>query len=132
MYRCRPFPLGVKGGFYELDEGSRTRFFEIHSVEYDPDKIEYLKKIGSLNDAVIGEYLKNINHQQIDNSTFFLYKLITYYADPTISDQLDFGESIFDYEQHFFAEYDNLREYCIQRWKVDSMGFVRREDTNIP
>ena len=130
--RYHPFPLEMRGGFYERDENGKTRFFEIHSVKYDPDEIKYLNKIGSLKESIVGGYLHNIHQQLINETTFFLYKLLTYYADPTISDQWGFNKSISDYEQHFFTNFERAREFCIENWRIDPIAFLEREKTSIP
>jgi hypothetical protein len=67
-----------------------------------------------------------------DVTTFFLYEINTYYADPTISDQWDFRESVINFEQHHFASFESVREYCINNWKADPISFLARYNTHIP
>ena len=131
-YKYRPFPLGMNGTFYELLENGKTRFFEVFADKYDIDEIEYLRSIDSIEHSSTYEYLENIPSELICDSTNFLYKLCTYHANPTILDVWDFCESVYDYEQHFFADFDKLREYCIDNWNIDVMSFVPRSSTNIP
>jgi len=130
--RSYPFPLGMNGTCYELSEGAKTRFFEIFHVAYNPNNVERLKKIDCLNESVLGEFLRHINTQLIDESTFFLYKLETYYGNPSFSDAWDFNEAIAEYETHYFAAFDAMEQFCKVRWEVDPMKFTTRQNTHIP
>ena len=77
-FRSYPFPFGMKGAYYELNEGDRVRFFEIFYIQYSPDEVERLTKIDCLEDSNLGKYLKNIDPRLISDSTFFLYNIHTY------------------------------------------------------
>jgi hypothetical protein len=122
----------MKGCFYEFSEDCKTRFFEINSIKYDTDSIERQKKADVLEVSITGEYLRNLDPKMIEDSTYFLYKLCTYYANQKMSDHFDFVKSVYEYEQHFFSDFERLREFCISHWDIDPMCFVQRCETNIP
>ena len=131
MNRNFPFPLGMKGTCYEVNDGLKTRFFEIFYVEYDPSKIDRLTNMGVFKESRIAEYLEYINPEMIHDSIFFLYKFETYCCDPMITDPWEFNEAITEYERHYFSQFDDVVEMCKNKWGVDPMDFVNRKDTNI-
>ena len=130
--RSNALPLGMKGTCCELNEETKTRFFEIHWIEYSPDDVERLKQIDCFEESILGEYLRHINPQAIDESTFFLYKLETYYADPLIADSWEFNATITEYERHYFALFDTMVQFCTSKWSISPVNFVSRQDTRIP
>ena len=133
MNRVYPFPLGMNSTCYELNEGAKTRFFEIFYVEYDPYSVYRLKNMGTLKESVLGKYIEHIDPQMIDDdSTFFLYKIETYYANPMITDPWEFNESITKYEQYYFSLFDDMVKFCSDKWGINPMDFVGKKSTHIP
>jgi hypothetical protein len=127
-----PFPLEMKGRFYELESSGRTQFFEIYNEEYNLELISRLKKMKSLEDSPLGILIKLVGKENIPAQTVQLYKLLTYFANPNLSDSWEFNDSIKDYREIGFCSYKKLENYCLRNWSVDVMNFVPIEETNIP
>ena len=131
MNRSYPIPLGMKGTCYEMREGAKTRFFEIFYVKYDPDNVDRLKNMGTLKYSKLAEYLEHIDPQMIHDSTYFLYRVETFYADPIAADSWEFNQSITDYEQYYFSLFDDIVKFCSDKWGIDPMDFVSRKNTRM-
>ena len=62
----------------------------------------------------------------------YLYKLYTYTGNPNIKDSWTFNESILDYQQYDFSNFNDLMTFCYDNWNVRLDDFVPQESTHIP
>jgi hypothetical protein len=128
------FPLEMRGRYCEFEDKGRTRFIEIYNIKFDKNEVNRLIKIDCLKESVLGSYLALLKgHVLNENSDiFFLYKLITYIANPSIKDAWYFNESIEDYAEYGFTKFATMMNLCINKWNISLKDFVPREETNIP
>ncbi|MCO6538344.1 MAG: hypothetical protein J6567_10350 [Gilliamella sp.] len=125
-----PFPYEMKGQFFERLEENKTRFIEIYSIEYEKPEEEDDEWEFSLYSLYIDQLIRPIIDEK---EVFFLYKLRTYYADPTLTDNDSaFNQSITSFEQYVFSNFDELLEYVEQRWRIGLSDFVPINETHIP
>ena len=120
----------MKGQFFERLEENKTRFIEIYSIEYEKPEEEDDEWEFSLYSLYIDQLIRPIIDEK---EVFFLYKLRTYYADPTLTDNNSaFNQSITSFEQYVFSNFDELLEYVEQRWRIGLNDFVPINETHIP
>ncbi len=125
-----PYPVDLRGQFCEIPEHDKARFFEINSIKYDPKEIERLRNNGILDQSILGQFIKLINDDNLE-SIYFIYKLQTYIADPSLKDAWEFNKSIIDYKEFGFTSFNDLLNLCKERWGIDKKNFVPIHETNI-
>lgn len=127
-----PFPLEMRGQFCEFVDNGNHRFIKIYSIKYDVEKLAWLKKRDCLYESELYEYISMVGEQNINKNTFYLYKLCSYIGNPMIKDSWAFAESTLDYQQYGFSSFNDLINFCYEKWKIKFDDFVSLESTHIP
>lgn len=126
-----PVPIEMIGNFYEITEGDKSRFFELNYIEYSHDKFSRLVQMGCLEDSPLKAYMNLIDTNNLNTDTCFIYKLQTYIGDPTIKDPWLFNKGMTMYKQYGFTSFQEVENFCKNRWDIDIINFVPLKETNI-
>jgi len=122
----------MRGNYCEFDDNGKNRFIEVYTIKYDKKSIDFLKKIDSLDESVVGSYLKLLKCYSIPIYTKYLYKLRTYYGCKGMDNRWDFNEKMVDFKEIGFCDIERLLEYCEKTWNIAEDDFKPLNETSIP
>jgi len=127
-----PYPTQMRGTFCEINKESKSRFVEVYHIKYNKQDLERLKIINCLDESLLGQYINLVGKDKIGENTYFIYKIKTYLANPAMKDSWDFNNSIEEYEQFGFVDFDKLVDFCNKKWGIQINDFKPQSETNIP
>ena len=122
----------MRGTYAQIRLGAKVRFIEVHHIAYASEEHEWLLRINSLGESVLGEFLNLAGVAHLCESTRYLYKLVTYVGDPSIVEAWEFNESIEEFEEFGFVRIDALLSFCEHKWGLTIASFVPLEEVGIP
>ena len=125
-------PIEMRGCFAEIEENNRrSQFIELQYIHFEIKKYNYLKQIDSRENSILWKFIK-ILRGDLPKEDQYLYKVITYKADPTIEDIFLFNESISDYKEFVFRSIEEVLEFCFMKFGITMINFKPQEEVHIP